>query len=217
MTPGVKTKICGITRRSDALLAAELGAAALGFVFWRNSPRYIEPGRARDIVLALPPDTAAVGVFVDPSETELREVADCVQLTAVQLHGSETPEFCQALPYRVIKSAPLRHEEDVEAALKLPKALTVLVDAADPVRKGGTGQTVDWHLAAAVARYRRTFLAGGLTPDNVGDAVRAVHPYAVDVSSGLEAEPGVKDPEQMAAFFRAVETIGAREQGTSHG
>ena len=204
----VKVKVCGVTRASDALLASELGASAVGFVFWDRSPRAIQPTEAAEIASLLPPDVAPIGVFVDPSPDWIDEVASHVGLAAVQLHGDETSEFCLALPYRVIKAVPLREPADVETAARLPDTVTPLVDVHDPEKKGGTGRTVDWPLAATVARRRRIFLAGGLTPGNVSEAVRVVRPYAVDVSSGLEASPGIKSPVLLQAFFGALANSG---------
>ena len=200
----VKVKVCGVTRASDALLASELGASAVGFVFWDQSPRAIQPTHAAEIAALLPPDVAAIGVFVDPSPAWVEDVSGRVGLAAVQLHGNETPEFCLALPYRVIKSVSLGGPADVEMAAQLPEKITPLVDVYDPEKKGGTGRTVDWALAANVARKRRIFLSGGLTPANVAEAVRVVRPYALDVSSGLEISPGVKSPELLQAFFGAL-------------
>ena len=203
----VKVKVCGMTRVSDAVLASELGASAIGFVFWDKSPRAIEPAQAAAIAAQLPPDVAPIGVFVDPSPAWVEEVSTQVGLAAVQLHGDETPEFCVALPYRVIKAMPLREPADVERTVRLPESVTPLVDVHDPEKRGGTGRTVDWTLAANVARRRRIFLAGGLNPANVAEAVRAVRPYALDVSSGLEASPGVKSPELLEAFFGVLVEI----------
>ena len=201
-----KIKICGLTRVTDAVLASELGAAAVGLVFWERSPRYVEPTAARAIVAALPPDVAAVGVFVDSSAEQVREIAAAVGLSAVQLHGDETVEFCRSLPYRVLKAVGVRDDVSRDTALALPAAITVLLDAHDPTRKGGTGRTIDWSLAAAVAARRRVFLSGGIGPENVAEAIATVRPYAVDVSSGVEVEPGVKDEGRLRAFFEAVQT-----------
>ena len=214
-----KVKICGLTRLADALLASELGAAAVGFVFWERSPRYIDPAAARAIVGALPRDVAPVGVFVDPSAEQVREIAGTVGLSAVQMHGDETVEFCRSLPYSVLKAVGVRDDASLETALALPAGITVLLDAHDPIRKGGTGHTIDWSGAAAVAARRRVFLSGGLGPENVADAIAMVHPYGVDASSGVEAQPGVKDAGRLRAFFEAVgETgIGAGDRHRGRG
>jgi phosphoribosylanthranilate isomerase len=197
-----RVKICGITRGEDAELATTLGASAVGFVFWPRSPRFVEPARARDIVRALPPFVTPVGVFVDQPAGHVKDVAAVVGLGAVQLHGNEDVGFCRALGRRVIKAA------SVERATALggywPFEVTLLLDAVDAERRGGTGQTVDWPAAAAIAARRRVILAGGLHPQNVGDAIRQVRPFAVDVSSGVESAPGVKDEGRLRAFFAAV-------------
>ena len=200
----VKVKVCGVTRSSDALLASDLGASAVGFVFWDQSPRSIAPRQAAEIAAILPPDVSPIGVFVDASRSWIEEVAARVGLAAVQLHGDETPEYCLGLPYRVIKAVTLRTADDVEVVAGLPETVTPLVDVYDLKRRGGTGRTADWALAATVARRRRIFLAGGLTPANVTEAVRMVRPYALDVSSGLEASPGIKSPELLQDFFGAL-------------
>lgn len=200
----MKVKVCGITRLSDALLASDLGASALGFVFWERSPRAVDPESAARIAGRIPADVAPVGVFVDASPAWVRGVVRRVGLAAVQLHGGEAVEDWRGLPARVIKALAVRSQLDVEAALRLPAHVTVLLDGHDPVGRGGTGRTVDWTLAAAVARRRRTFLAGGLRPENVSAAIAAVGPYGVDASSGLEASPGVKAPARLRAFFAAV-------------
>ena len=173
-----KIKVCGITRLVDAQLACELGASAIGFVFWDRSPRRIDPAAAAAIAAALPAGALTVGVFVDAPAEEIRAVVERVGLGAVQLHGDETEELVRRLPagVAVIKAVALRSPADVAAALDLPDRLTVLLDVHDPVRRGGTGRTVDWTLAADVARRRRTYLAGGLGPDNVADAIAAVRP-----------------------------------------
>lgn len=199
-----KVKICGLTRVSDALLASELGATAVGFIFWKQSPRYIEPTTARAIVEVLPPEVAPVGVFVDPSAEQVHEIVGTVGLSAVQLHGDETVEFCLSLPYRVLKAVGVRGEATLDTALALPTGITVLLDAHDPVQKGGTGCTVDWSVAAAVATRRRVFLSGGVGPENVAEAIETVHPYGVDASSSVEVQPGVKDAGRLRAFFEAI-------------
>ena len=207
----VKVKVCGITRGEDAVLAAELGAWAVGFVFWKRSPRSVDPAAAAGIVAALPPEVIPVGVFVDSTKDRVCEVAEQVQLATIQLHGQETVEFCHDLPYRVIKAVPLRAAADVETATGLPNDISVLLDAHDPVSKGGTGRTIDWTMAAAAAKQRWVLLAGGLGPENVAEAVETVRPYGVDASSGLEAAPGIKDAGKMRAFFTTLEQTWATQ------
>ena len=198
-------KVCGVRRAEDAALACALGADALGFVFWPASPRFVDPERARAIVSELPPFVAAVGVFVDQSPDYVSSVATLVGLTAVQLHGDEDTEAYLNTWNRVIRAVPVTAGFDpVHACRALPFAATMLLDAHDPIRRGGTGRTIDWHSAAAAARLRPIILSGGLTPRNVAEALQRVGPYAVDVSSGVESAPGVKDPEKLRAFFTAL-------------
>lgn len=201
MTPFVK--ICGVRRFEDALMAAELGAAAIGFVFWPGSPRFIDPYRARAIVAALPPFVTAVGVFVDQPDDYIGGVAGLVKLGGIQLHGSEPVASFVRAPYRVIKSVAVGDGFD-PASIALPRHVTVLLDAHDPVRRGGTGRAIDWNAAAGVARTRRTILSGGLTAANARQAIEAVNPYAIDVSSGVEASPGVKDPAKLRELFAVI-------------
>jgi phosphoribosylanthranilate isomerase len=199
-----RVKICGLTRIEDAELAVSLGAAAVGLVLWPRSPRHVGVDAARAIVAALPPFVLRVGVFVNQAPEEVARVAGAVGLDAVQLHGHEAVAKYEALPYRLIKAVPIDAESAPEDALRVAPDVTVLLDAHDPGRFGGTGRTIDWTLAAAVARRRRVILSGGLRPENVGQAVDMVRPYAVDVSSGVEARPGVKDPARLRAFFDAL-------------
>lgn len=199
-----KVKVCGITRAEDAVLAADLGASAVGFVFWPRSPRHVAPTVAAAIARVLPADVAPVGVFVDPTRDEVRTVAALVGLAAVQLHGDEPATLCDGMPCRVIKAVAVDGEATPGRVDQVPSGVTVLLDAHDPVRRGGTGCTVDWTVAAAIAARRRIFLAGGLRPENVDQALRVVRPYGIDVSSGVEAEPGRKDPGRLRAFFERV-------------
>jgi phosphoribosylanthranilate isomerase len=206
----VRVKVCGITRLEDADVAADLGAFAIGFVFWPKSPRFVDAERAKSIVRALPPFVTPVGVFVDQPLDEVNHVADTVGLGAVQLHGHETPEYCDRVGRRVIRAIGLVETMDAGLAEEWPRSVTLLLDAYDPEKRGGTGRAVDWTVAAAVASKRPTILSGGLRPENVGAAITTVRPYAIDVSSGVEVRPGVKDPDRLRAFFEAVAAIGAR-------
>jgi phosphoribosylanthranilate isomerase len=203
-----RVKICGVTRVDDALLAAELGAAAIGFVFWPGSPRFIDPSRARSIAAALPPTVSTVGVFVDQPLDDMRRIAERVGLSAVQLHGQESAGLARALRQPVIKAVAVSDGFVPASVDAWPGEVTVLLDAHDPVRRGGTGTTIDWSLAAAAAARRPVFLSGGLTPGNIRDAVGRVRPYAVDLSSGLESSPGVKDPAKLRALFRTLAPAG---------
>jgi phosphoribosylanthranilate isomerase len=192
-------KICGITRAEDARAAIDAGARALGFVFWPGSPRFIDPYRARAIVATLPAFVAPVGLFVNQPAEYVSGVAALVRLAAVQLHGDETVEYAHAIRRPLIKALTIGDAVD-----RWPESVTVLLDAHDPARRGGTGRTIDWTAAAAVAARRRILLAGGLTPDNVAEAVERVRPFGVDVSSGVERSPGVKDHGKINALFEAL-------------
>lgn len=200
-----RIKICGIRRIEDALLAAELGASALGFVFWPSSPRFLDPFRARPIVASLPPFVTTVGVFVNQPVSYVLGVAQLLNLAAIQLHGDEPLEPYARGAHRVIKSVAIVDGRDcVPAVRAVPARATVLLDAHDPTRRGGTGRTIDWKQAAAAARTRPIILSGGLNADNVREAVDEVRPYAVDLSSGVELSPGVKDPARLRAVFAAL-------------
>jgi len=191
-------KICGVTRAKDALAAVEAGANAIGFVFWPESPRFVDPYRARAIAAQLPPFVTAVGLFVNQPAAYVNGVASLVRLGAVQLHGDETPAFASIVAAPVIKAL------SVGAAAAWPLGTTLLLDVHDPVKRGGTGRTIDWSAAAALAAGRRVLLAGGLTPDNVADAIARVRPFGVDVSSGVERAPGIKDHQRLRALFEAI-------------
>jgi len=199
-----RVKICGITREQDADAAVRLGAAAIGIVCWPPSPRFVEIGRARAIVASLPPFVTAVGVFANQPVDEVRRIAEAVGVGAVQLHGQERQADYSSLRQALIKAIAVSAETPPDDALAVPANVTVLLDAHDPERLGGTGRTIDWRTAAAVARRRRVILSGGLRAENVRDAIGLVRPYAVDVSSGVEVSPGVKDTAKLEAFFDAV-------------
>lgn len=211
----VLVKICGIGTLDDARLAGDLGAAAVGFVFWPGSPRFIEPELARAIVADLPPFIAPIGVFVDQPREQVAEIAALVKLAAVQLHGHEPPAEYASSAVRVIKAVAVTADFDAGSACEaVPQQATMLLDAHDPVRRGGTGQTIDWGIAAEVASRRPIILSGGLTPSNVAEAIERVRPYAVDVSSGVELAPGIKDPDKLAALFAAVARSAAESRAT---
>jgi phosphoribosylanthranilate isomerase len=196
-------KICGITRPQDAELASRLGAAALGFVFWPDSPRYVAPQEARKIALGVPSHAMKVGVFVDESLDTVRAVMDEVGLDVAQLHGHETAEYCRQLGRKVFKGIGMRDAGAVDVS-EFDSDVVLLIDAHDPARFGGTGRTVNWDAAREVAVARPIILAGGLNAANVKLAVRSVRPYGVDVSSGVESAPGVKDPARLRSFFEAL-------------
>lgn len=195
-------KICGITRREDADAAVAFGADAVGFVLWPESPRHANLEAVAAIVDGLPPFITPVGVFVNPTADDIAQAAQA-GLRLAQVHGALPPGRL-ALP--VLRAVHLDGSTDgIEPAVD---DATVLLDAHDPVRHGGTGQTVDWTRARAVAAKRRIVLAGGLTAENVSDAIKTVKPYAVDVASGVETDPGIKDPLKLRAFIDAVRGTG---------
>ena len=207
-------KICGITRPQDAELAIGLGARAVGFVFWPDSPRRIDPRAAQTIAAGVPAGVAKVGVFVDETAEEIARVMDEVGLDVAQLHGHESPEFCRALkvrlgsdapavPRRVIKAIGLKNGGPV-AVGEFDADILLLLDAHDPERRGGTGKTVNWDVARDIAAMRPAILAGGLNAANIKLAIRSVRPYGIDVSSGVESSPGIKDPNRMRSFFEAL-------------
>jgi phosphoribosylanthranilate isomerase len=201
----ISVKICGITRPEDAVVAAELGASMIGLLFWPQSPRVIDRVRAREIVSVLPAGVDAVGVFVNQTE-EAVEIAQEVGLHAIQLHGDEQPESYRALVSNtngisVIKAVAVTGESAVRRALDVPEGAKVLLDAHDAVKRGGTGRTIDWSLASAIARKRPVVLSGGLNAGNVIEAIVAVHPAGIDVSSGVESSPGIKDPDKLRSLF----------------
>jgi phosphoribosylanthranilate isomerase len=196
-------KICGLTRVQDAELAAALGARALGFVFWPESPRAVTAANARKLVERLPPNVKKVGVFVNEPIERVRDIVDEVGLDFAQLHGDESPEYCQQLGRKVIKAVGTQVNGDATFAA-FDSSVLLLVDAHDPAARGGTGRTVDWDAARAVAAERPTILAGGLNAANVRLAIRSVRPYGIDVSSGVESAPGIKDPAKLRSFFEAL-------------
>ena len=201
-----RVKICGITRLEDARLAVELGASALGFNFFRPSPRYLTPEAGREIIGRLPLFVTAVGVFADEVDGEnVDRVARQAGVAVIQLHGLRFPGPSPALEnYPLIRAVAVKGDFRPADLARL-KANAFLLDAFDAALPGGTGTTFDWSLVREARRYGTIILAGGLTPENVGEAIRAVRPFAVDVASGVESTPGKKDPARLRAFFAAVE------------
>jgi phosphoribosylanthranilate isomerase len=205
----VRVKICGITNPGDARAACDLGADALGFNFYNHSPRAVDAGSAKKMVRGLPPFVQSVGVFVTGKPTAMVEAAQSLNLDAIQLHGDQSTEhtaFC-AKYFPVIKAFRVDPEFRLAQMQPYRAASAILLDAAS-LREGqfgGTGKTMDWDLAREAAKSRLIILAGGLTPENVGAAIRLVRPYAVDVASGVESRPGKKDPGKLRAFFAEVE------------
>lgn len=203
----IKIKICGITNREDAEASVEAGADALGFVFYTQSPRSIEPAVAQRIIAQLPPFILSVGVFVNHEQETIRNIFDQCGLAFAQLHGDETPAFCESLGRPVLRALRLRDRGSLLALAEYKGRMGVkgfVVDAFSSEAYGGTGQTVDWSLAHEVARAAPILLAGGLTPNNVQEGIEQVQPYGVDVSSGVEKSPGKKDHEKIRAFTQAT-------------
>jgi len=200
-----RVKICGLTRLEDAQRAVELGAAALGFNFYPPSPRYIEPAAARAIVRQLPPFVTAVGVFANETDAcHVISLARQAGVAAVQMHGPGFPALHELLSaYTLVVAVAVREGFKPEELGRF-KPSAYLLDAFDPDRLGGTGKTFDWNVAREALHYGPIILAGGLTPENVAQAVREVRPFAVDVASGVESAPGIKDPAKLRAFFAAV-------------
>jgi len=208
-----RIKICGIREALHACVAADAGADAIGLVFYRESPRYVTPGAAATIVSLLPPFVTSVGLFVDATEAKVRDTLATVRLDLLQFHGAESPEFCASfgLPYvRAVQMAP--GTDLLEWAGRFSSARALLLDAHLPGTPGGTGLAFDW---AAIPRDLPIpiILSGGLNAGNVGRAVREVQPWAVDVSSGVEASRGSKDPQKIVEFIRSVQLEDARSPG----
>ncbi len=200
----VRSKICGITRIEDALAAAEAGADAIGFVFYAKSPRAVDVRQARAIIAELPPFVTTVGLFVNASRCELNEILEVVPLDLLQFHGDETPQDCEGYHRPWIKALRVRPGDDLEAACQLyAGARGILLDTYVAGVPGGTGEAFDWSLVPAHLS-KPIILAGGLSADNVGQAIAQVRPYAVDVSGGVEQAKGIKDAAKIEAFMRAV-------------
>jgi phosphoribosylanthranilate isomerase len=200
-------KICGITNLADALAAVEAGADALGFNFYRPSPRYVAPESAREIIKQMPAYVLNVGVFVNEPLESLLEIAAGTGITALQLHGDESPGYGSALgDYFVIKTLSAT-DSDPEHALAY-KVSAIMIDAGDKRTRGGTGRLVDWTLANKLRQaVPKLFLAGGLSPTNIGEAIVAVRPYAVDACSALESRPGIKNHDEVKAFIEKVRSV----------
>lgn len=201
----VRVKICGITSLEDARAAIELGADALGFNFYKRSPRYIEPAKAKPIIEALPPLISLVGVFADEFSPErIQSIAHAIGLGTIQLHGSETPDYVKKLSeVRVIKAFRVSEGFDL-AQLTAFRVGAYLLDAYDAKQLGGTGKTFNWDIAVQAKQQGRVILAGGISSGNVAEAILQVQPYAVDVCSAVESSPGTKDLLKMEALFREV-------------
>lgn len=203
----VRVKICGITRPEDAAAAAAAGADAVGLVFYGRSPRAVNIEQARAVIAALPPFVCRVGLFVDASAGTVREHLAALPLGLLQFHGEETPEFCDGLGHPYIKALRMHPDLDVAAAMQAWRgAAGILLDAWHPTVPGGSGERFDWD-RIPTERPRPLILAGGLDAGNIEQAVRSTRPYAVDVSSGVEQDKGIKDPAKIAAFIQGVNRV----------
>jgi phosphoribosylanthranilate isomerase len=196
-------KICGLRRAEDVAVAVEAGADALGFNFWTGTRRYISPAEAAPIIRQLPEGVLPVGVFVDATVEHILQVATQTGIRAIQLHGDEPPAVLEALSgYRTIKAIKVGERLDPAQLQAYANADIILLDRAVRGMVGGTGQKFDWSLAVEAAKYATILLAGGLHPGNVAEAIRTARPWGVDVASGVETAPGVKDAEMLRAFIR---------------
>ena len=206
-----KVKICGITNIEDALASCEYGADALGFIFYKKSPRFIEPERVKKIIRELPPFVTTVGVFVDDDADRISEIADAAKLDIIQLHGSEPPEFCNVFKRKIIKAFKIQGQgargKGQENEIRRYTVSAYLLDTYKEGVEGGTGEIFDWEIAKEAKRFGRIILAGGLTPQNVAEAVETVMPYGVDVSSGVEQKPGKKDLQKVKNFIERAKGI----------
>jgi len=206
MVPMFRTrvKICGVTRSEDGVMAAELGADAIGLVFYPPSPRFVGRATAQRIVAALPPFVVTVGLFMNAEPAAVQTVLESVRLDLLQFHGDETPVYCEFFGKPYLKAVPMGANPDVrDYEQQFSSATGLLLDSHGGQKMGGTGQSFDWARIPA-ERYKPLILAGGLHPGNVTEAIRQVRPYAVDVSSGVESAKGVKDAALMRAFLRGV-------------
>ncbi|MBI5056340.1 MAG: phosphoribosylanthranilate isomerase [Nitrospirae bacterium] len=197
----LKIKICGITNTDDASAAIEYGADALGFVFYQKSPRYITPETAKTIISSLPPFIKTVGVFVDKEKKEVEKITAYTGLDLIQFHGSEPPEYCST-SRKVIKALRVKELSDLEPLKRYKTASAFLLDTYSSETIGGTGQIFNWEIAIEAKKFGRIILAGGLTPENIEEAVKLVQPYGVDVASGVEGSiKGRKDHKKLRLFI----------------
>jgi len=202
-----RVKVCGITNPEDAQAAVQCGAEALGFIFHEPSARNLAPDRAKEMIRDLPPFVSAVGVFVNRDISDILEIASYCRLDVIQLHGEEDPDYCTELlnaGYRILKAIRVKDEASLRILPAYSGVTAFLLDSFSSQGRGGTGESFDWNLARSARRAGRIILAGGLTPENVGEAVAVVHPYGLDISSGVEKEPGRKDHKKLEAFFRGL-------------
>jgi phosphoribosylanthranilate isomerase len=199
----VKVKICGMTNLKDVKVAVDGGVDAVGFIFYKKSPRSVTMQAVRKIVLELPPFVNSVGVFVDETAEQINKIADRCKLDRVQLHGDESPAFCKKIRRRVIKVIRVKDIQSLKKLSDYPVS-SFLLDTISEDQYGGTGKVFDWNLAYSAKKYGPIILAGGLTPINVRQAIQRIQPYGVDVCSGVESQPGIKDHQKMQAFVKNV-------------
>lgn len=203
----IRIKVCGITSEQDALVAARLGADAVGFIFFEKSPRFIYPEDAAEIIKKLPPFISRVGVFVNTDIETIIYIAQRIALDTIQLHGSETPAFCKKIPYPVIKAFALGPDFD-PTIIKKYSVAGILLDAWKDGISGGTGITCDWKIAKKIADlYGNVILAGGLGPSNIEEAITSVRPYGVDLNSGVEIKPGIKNPHKLRETIHIIKRL----------
>ncbi|MFT5169553.1 MAG: phosphoribosylanthranilate isomerase [Lysobacterales bacterium] len=202
----MRVKVCGLTNKDDLSRVSYYGASAVGFIFYKKSPRYTSPSRTRKLVDELPPFVTPVGVFVDSSERAIHDICRFTNIKTIQLHGDETPALCARLTrsYNVIKSFRVDKFFDPKAVEKYKTVSAYLFDAYVEGEPGGTGETFNWDLIKNEKFSKPVILSGGLNSENVQEAVKTIKPFAIDVSSGLEQSPGIKDPRKIRAFFDAL-------------
>ncbi|MFI5253566.1 MAG: phosphoribosylanthranilate isomerase [Bacteroidota bacterium] len=201
-----RVKICGITNKEDALLCAHAGADALGFIFYPKSPRYIDPMKAKMIIDTLPPFVTPVGVFVNEQRERINQIISISGIRALQLSGDEKSEDCENYPIDVIKAFRIRDKSDFEYVKQYPVS-AVMLDGADKDTYGGSGTLADFSIAVELKKYFLLILSGGLSPDNITDAVNRIHPYAIDINSGIEHSPGHKDHHNVRLLFERLHQI----------
>ena len=199
----VKVKICGMTNLKDVKVAVDSGVDAVGFIFYKKSPRSVTMQVVKEIVLELPPFVDSVGVFVDETAEQINKIADRCNLDRVQLHGDESPAFCKKIHRRVIKAIRVKDIQSLKKLSDYPVS-SFLLDTFSEDQYGGTGKVFDWNLAFPAKKYGPIILAGGLTPNNVRQAIQRIRPYGVDVCSGVESQPGIKDHKKMQTFLKNV-------------
>ena len=199
----VKVKICGMTNLKDVKVAVDGGVDAVGFIFYKKSPRSVTMQAVRKIVLELPPFVDSVGVFVNETAEQINKISDHCKLDRVQLHGDESPAFCKKIRHRVIKAIRVKDIQSLKKLSDYPVS-SFLLDTFSEDQYGGTGKVFDWNLAYSAKKYGPIILAGGLTPINVRQAIQRIQPYGVDVCSGVESQPGIKDHKKMQAFLKNV-------------